>query len=454
MNTPRAPWIVSLTLATLTLALPCGCSFGVFSELADKAPAARLEVDGASSFGDHLVGLARGGTDRGGLLAITGNGGPTFALSTISGSASLSQADGADLKDQLNDPNRITSMAAAPSETAVGSAQGPFVYIGSITGAMGSVRVLDVSTVRQIRVYKAPIQPIQVTDFGASVVRADLGGGGTGDDLAVGATNTLALMRADGSGGRAWPDMLEDQAGNNQAALIQGDVDWPTGSFSVIAAGDLDNATPEHEVAAAVPEKNAVVVVHHVANCFQDTSVVCKTVLRIPLPSQAVGFGKALLIADVDNDGKAELVVGAPDADRVYVYDLDSTHFDPVTPAAPPTPITLSTSDSEAGDFGSSLALGKIDSGAKNLLVVGAPGSVASGSANAGKLYLFDSALKQVGDGVQLADPEGGTLMGRRLAVIPYRSGTQTLDLLAASGKTSVFVFFANLTSGHKDIRD
>jgi len=435
-------------VAVVALAV-CGCSFGVFSDLGDKAPAARITQDNSgissSNFGDHLVGLSRGGTSIGGLLAITGNGDSAFAVATVTGSAAVAHAETDDIKDQLNDPTRITAMAPAPSATAVDSAQGPFVYIGTISGAVGQVRVLDVSTVRKVTTYPAPIAPVQVVDFGLALARAKLGGGGDREDLVVGAKNAVVLMMR----GAKWPYMLEDAEGHNTAAIVSND----GGDFSVVVTGDLDGSTTEQEVVAAAPAKNRVLLIHHVKDCFVDTTVTCQSVIQLPAPTGASNFGAALLIADVDSDKKPELVVGAPDVDKVYIYDLDSSHFDLTSPASLPTPTTLTASG--ADDFGAALAFGKVDDGAKPLLVVGAPGTEVSGSSTAGALYLFDSGLKQVGEAVELAQPESKTQLGRRLAIVPYRKAglSDPLDVLAASGREAVFVFFANLTSSHKDIR-
>jgi hypothetical protein len=442
---------------TVLFVLLSGCSFGVFSDLEDKAPAARVNQDdseiSSSSFGDHIVGLPRGASKEmkdatGGVLAITGNGDAAFASATVAGGVRVAHAERSQVKDNLDAPIRITAMAAAPSNELVDNTiSGPFAWVGSTSGE-GSVRVLDVLTFKRIgAVHKAPNNVFPVTEFGASVAAANLDGTGGGDDLAVGAKSALVLLLADNSGGLRWPSMKEDTP---LTVSEPAGSDWPSGSFSVIAAGNLDSSTPEDEVVAAVPEKNAVVVVHHISDCFKDTSVACKSYVRVRA-SDADRFGSALLVADVDDDKKPELVVGAPGVNKVYVYDLDSSHFDAASPAKLPDPTVL-VAGTDVREFGASLAFGKLD-GVRGLLAVGAPSTVVGGTSSAGRIVLYDTSLKEVGEGVTLATPEDKTLLGRNLTVIPYSKSGTRLDVLAAAGREAVFVFFASLTSDHKDVR-
>jgi hypothetical protein len=440
--------------AALGLSLLGGCSFGVFSDLEDEAPAARINQDdseiSSSSFGDFIVGLAREAGNEGGVLAIIGNGDSAFATATVAGGVRVAHAERSEVKDNLDAPIRITSMAAAPSEKDVDGSKGPFAWVGSTSGE-GAVRVIDVLTFKRIgAVHKAPMKVLPVTEFGAAVTAANLDDTGGSDDLAVGAKSALVLIQADNSAGLGWPSMKEDTP---LTVAEPGGGDWPSGSFSVIAAGNLDeNSTPEDEVVAAVPEKNAVVVIHHIAECFKDTDVACKSYIRVRAPD-ADRFGASLLVADVDDDSKPELVVGAPGVNKVYVYDLEKKHFDLTSPAKLPDPTVLTPGGgADAREFGASLAFGKLD-GVKKLLAVGAPSSVVGGTSSAGRIHLYDTALKQVGEGVVLATPEDKTLLGRNLAVIPYSKSGAKLDVLAAAGREAVFVFFANLTSEHKDIR-
>jgi hypothetical protein len=440
-----------IALALIGLALGA-CSYDIFNELEEKAPAARITQDGeisSGNFGDHLVGLPRSDKKDGAVLAITGNADSALASVLLdgAGSVNLTEMNHDDMKQQLGNPNKIQAMAAAPSSQAVGSSQGPFVYVGSTAGATNTVRLFDLDAFREVQTYKPPTAAKLVTEFGVGVAAAHLGGGGSGDDLVVGAKDALVLKRAR-SGTLAWPLMDDDKD-----VVVQGAPDWPVGQFAILAAGDLDQGgTAEDEVVAALPERNTVMVVHHVDDCFANSDNPCTSALKLPVPSGADQFGAALLIIDVDNDGKQELVVGASGNDRVYVFDIDEADI-----AAGQLKAATKTlqAPGDAKSFGKALAFGKFIGGVtKDLLAVGAPDTAVGGTTAAGRIYLFDTNLDPVGQGTQLASPEENMLVGRKLARLPLRkNSTTTNDVLVASGRDAVFIFFANLSDAHKDIR-
>lgn len=431
----RAPAIICLICLT-------GCSYGAFTDLEDKAPAVRISQEGAissASFGDHLAGKAAADDQGGGLLAIVGNAEPSFCAIhfTATGKPSNKPADRDKIKNEFDNPNRFNAIAPAPYDKPYSTFKGPFAYVASSSSVKGTVRVMDLSVTRQVGMeFEAPTDPTPVSDFGMSVTPANFTDANDNTDLAVGAANAVVLMRTD-----QWPAMKE-------TVVVSGG-GFPVGKYSVIASGDLDN-TNEDEVVAAIPESNIVVIIHHVADCFADTSVTCNSFIKLEVPEEAAGFGWSLL---VDSSNK-RLLVGAPDSDsfrgKVFAYEFESSHFGDSPPPLP-EPVVLQPAESKA--FGKSLVMGQV-TGTGNIYIIGAPGSEANGTTGAGKIFLVDNNMNLLDEeGVALASPEENTLLGQQLAILPFRASSVVHDVLVASGGHEVFVFFANL-GGDRDVRE
>ena len=212
----------------------------------------------------------------------------------------------------------------------------------------------------------------------------------------------------------------------------------------MITTGNLDPADPEDEVVVAAPELNFVAVIYKVADCFGATS--CDTVLEIPLPDGANIFGAAMLIADVDDDSKPELVIGAPDSDSgtgaLFVYDFESKSF---TDKKVPDPRAIKPASGAAVSFGASLAHGKFDGLAtgKSFLAVGAPSTDVEGTAKAGKILLYDAQLSDNPEEVFLINPPDRGLLGRSLTSLPFRVDGEDHDVLVAGAQTAVYAFFS-----------
>jgi hypothetical protein len=436
-----------------TLVLGVGaCSWSTFSDLEEKAPVLRIEQQGeitSGSVGDGLIGIERPQDQEGGALFFSGNGDATLGtvILTAAGGATTSGADRAAVRDQLQNPARVNDVARAPSGMTLSGTTGPHALIAT----PGALFAIDINRFLAPTPLRPGVSWPTVVDFGLSVALANLTDGtGSPRDVVVGARDSVVLLRPDTGG--SWPQLPS----NGVPLVISSGTHWPTGEFRTLASGNLHKAgTPDlDEVVVAVPEKNTVLVLYDLQDCFQDTTKPCLNVLRLEPPAGALTFGSALLVADADKDGKLELLVGAPGAGKVYGFRIDDADFTPSQKALAPA-FVLEVPGSRG--FGSSLALGRF-TGGEPLLAVGAPSSEVGGLADVGRIYLFDPAGIKTStalgsEGITLVSPQASTLIGRRLASAPFRVGGTSHDLLAASGRDAVYLFFASLVPGHKDVR-
>jgi hypothetical protein len=416
-----------------------GCSWSVFSDYELQAPAVRVEQSGdirSGSFGDAVVGIDRGSGAEGGALFVAGNGdsGVSTMLFSKDGSVNNSAADRDKIKVQLDSPTKMTGLAALPGVPSP-SGGGPVCYLTSVAAGVGTVRAIDINRFGLVSPAYDAVDSWtpKVVDFGQSVAVGAFADGTTRDDVAVGARDAVVVLKA----AAAATLQLDDTNAGVFANL-------PAGTYSVLATGDLDPSTPGvDEIVAGAPEANSVVVLNKVGDCLTGT---CTNVLTLAAPSGAKGFGGALAIAEAD--GKKKIVVGASESNQVFVFAIKD-------PFAVELEATLET-PSGARSFGSGLAYGRFTDGSP-LLAVGAPSTAVDGATDAGKIFLYEwkastwTALTP--GGVAPVSPTATMLLGRRLSVLPFRVGTQTHDILVASGREAVFAFFADLVAGHKDIR-
>jgi hypothetical protein len=108
-------------------------------------------------------------------------------------------------------------------------------------------------------------------------------------------------------------------------------------------------------------------------------------------------FGAALAAADIDGDGKAELLIGVPDEDFGSVADVGEVHVFRGSPSGPVFDHTLTQADgggtNEASDrFGAAIAIGKLTGGSVPDIAIGAPGDRNSGflgTAKSGAVYVL-----------------------------------------------------------------
>jgi len=136
-------------------------------------------------------------------------------------------------------------------------------------------------------------------------------------------------------------------------------------------------------------------------------------------------FGEVLFLADVDNDGRDDLIIGTPRADQGGIVDIfygrDFIPFFSQGVEALPTPHTKIISGLSGEEFGAAFAAGDLNGDGMTDLAVAAPGY--SGKANnAGRAFLFAGAASDFDHGKPF--PSGTILLA---------STTDTLTVVSNS---------------------
>lgn len=169
------------------------------------------------------------------------------------------------------------------------------------------------------------------------------------------------------------------------------------------AAGDLGYALSLAQdengdllIAVSQPSRKRVIVAS-----YANRALVTRACLESPDDS-VEGFGKSLVVGDVNNDGQPEVIVGTDavaSAERVWLYQ--GAGLPAEDPSATrcaswrnsPVEITCieGIQDVTCGDsaFGAALALGDVDGDGIKDLLVGAPNAKVGSAVQAGAVWLF-----------------------------------------------------------------
>lgn len=417
--------------AAVALLGASGCDWGKFDDLGDKAPATRIEEGN----GKPLLGFVKPDDSEGGVLLLAGTGsrgsitqariGPDGKIAT-----NTTGADDFDDVNKLNLEGHLVRSFAPVWEGADSGFQnvGPLAFIGSTAG---KIQMVDTDSWRE----KTLVADMpSVPEFGVALALVRFSTSQLAQDLVVGAQGAVYLVNG---GHEPFFQALSCSVEGGESSY----------TYSTVAAGQSGTVAPIAVVAA--PQANFVTVMGNLENADTatgDCSAVTYT--TIEKPDNAMGFGSALWVDDLDGDLDLDVVVGAPDqagGGAVYLYDQVKGFAKGAGMMLTPPP------DADAASFGAALAVGKFD-GVKRMLAVGAPDS----RGGKGSVFLYDVA--DFADGAAtpvnvIALDTGGDRLGLGLTVVPLKQGSVTREVLVAGAKSSALVFWANTTPEHKDFR-
>jgi hypothetical protein len=207
--------------------------------------------------------------------------------------------------------------------------------------------------------------------------RADIVVGAPGETVGMNATQGRAYAFSGATGALMWTfNSPNPQAGGQFG-------------YRVHAGANVDT-DPEHDVIVSAPyETVGMNTAQGRVYVFSGATGAHIRTLNTPNPQIDAHFGIAIAAGDIDGDGRAEIVVGAPDEDvgmttvqgRAYVYSG-------ATGALMKTLDSLNPETS--GTFGGSVAVGRINAGTVADIVVGASGETVDGVSEQGRAYVFE----------------------------------------------------------------
>ncbi|MBI3448669.1 MAG: FG-GAP repeat protein [Acidobacteria bacterium] len=275
-------------------------------------------------------------------------------------------------------------------------------------------------------------------DLGSAVATADVDGDGFAD-IILGAplSDSLGGTRTDAGavylvyGRRAqWSD-TDLAAPPTDVVRIWG-ARAGDGLGAAVASGDLNGdgyddlilgAPSSDSVADSRPGAGTVYVIYGGATRLADIDLAAPPagVARFFGADPVDALGSALGAADINLDGRDDLIIGAPygdgldnlraDAGEAFIVYGQAAHFGDVDLASPPSG-TVRVAGADAGDLlGSAVATGDFGGGGRPDVALGAPSAASAGNARsrAGEVAVIYGDSAPSGD-IDLATPPSGVI--------------------------------------------
>lgn len=439
-----------------------GCPWNAFDDLKDQAPVQVIEKPKKFSsplFGRHFLVLEDPGYER--SLVVGGHFTDPLAVIRlkVNGQIHSTRVARLTMDDIVTADDRQRNLVEA------------MVRIGD--SATGEPRVLlGVSQLDYLRRVTIPKEGSLLPET-TRLYLVRPGGGtlsGLGGALAAGSFNGAATLDwAVAEDDFTFFVMDEDTTATGDAsAVIACPVPNPGGAHPstdrAIAAGRFFEADAPGIQAAAVgiPRTGSGEVrIYRFPGGYVDCNNADLLQAPVGAPGDAPFFGTALLVADLNEDGLDDLVVGSPDGanSRVYVFMSGGTAGSRSLEDTPT--YTLQPEDGGAVEFGAALGLADLDGDGTPELLVGDPG--APFGTNTGRVHIFKAAWSQgdpvgeeavVGDpsakasmtGIDLKDPTTG--FGRSMAAMGWGNPGWAGEELIVGAFEHIFAFFLTTLTG------
>ncbi len=249
------------------------------------------------------------------------------------------------------------------------------------------------------------------SDAGWSVAAGDLNGDGYADAIVGIPHGDTGLLADTGRVLVRFGPSLK-----NSITVVAPVPQSPAGFGYAVAVSDV-NGDGIDDLIVGAPDEQVSVALTDVgrAYVFYGPSLAVTTTLSMPTPTAGADFGQAVAAGDVDGDGKAEVVVGAPEAasgtaliGRAYVFSGGTLALRN----------TLTDATPAAGDhYGWAVGVGDVDGDGKAEVVVGAPEANAGAVVGGGRVHVYTAPALTSVQTLFEPTPETGANLGETVAL-------------------------------------
>jgi hypothetical protein len=427
-----------LPLALLApLSLGAACDWRKFDDIKDRTPV--LAVGPTESFGPNddfgryvlpLTGPAAGAT--GGRFVVSAASTASLALVEIDAKGTVTTRN---KSETLFRDEEITALAEVPG--------GKQILLGAHQGGpdphLGAAYVLTIGTDGLTASLLA--EPADDFEFGLGVGAGALAAGAPPDFVVLSSDRITVFLDGDATRAVASPPPPASCPIDISPAAARDRTSRP-----VIVADLKGTGAPQIVVGtpAAAGGQGAVAV-------FDVDATTGVATCAFAYRDAAARFGQALAKGDFDNDGKDDLLVGAPPRGAFWIRG-------PLTAASSILPVALAPGGAGA-QLGSSVGAADVDGVPGDEALVGDPEAVVAGKVQAGEVRIVGGAmLDDERDVVRRHTPAATDAFGVQVGGLPFctsacgTAGAVTQDLLLVGARTRVSTFFV-LEAGDKDPR-